>query len=267
MSATPKTTPLTYNGYVTQIANMAVVGYQTVTNSSSNQIVVGTNAEFNVIIPQMLNYAELRIQRDLDFLPSQSQNTVYSLTTGNNQFSISSNDFVTVQTISVTSGTAKIPLLPAAKEFLQNVYNDSSSTGVPKFFAMYGGDAETSGNNANNIIVGPYPNSNYPLTITGTARLQTLYPTIGGDGYPTIGTGTSFISTNLPDMLIMASMIYISAFQRNFGRESDDPAMAQSYEAQYQVLKQGAVPEEYRKKFEGSAWSSDSVSPAATPTR
>jgi hypothetical protein len=68
-------------------------------------------------------------------------------------------------------------------------------------------------------------------------------------------------------MLIMASMIYISAFQRNFGRESDDPAMAQSYEAQYQVLKQGAIPEEFRKKFEGSAWSSDSVSPAATPTR
>lgn len=273
MTATPQTTPLTYNGYVTQIANMAVVGYTNVTNSSGNVIVVGGSSPtsldpaFNAIIPQMLNYAELRIQRDLDLLPSQTSNTAYSLTTGNNQISISSNDFVTVQTISVTSGTAKKPLLPATKEFLQNVYNDSGSTGIPKFFAMFGGDAATGGNTSNNIIFGPYPDSNYPLTITGTVRLPTLYPTLGGDGYPVIGTGTTFISTNLPDMLIMASMIYISAFQRNFGRESDDPAMAQSYEAQYQVLKQGAIPEEYRKKFEGSAWSSDSTSPAATPTR
>jgi hypothetical protein len=267
MSTTPKTTPLTYNGYVTQIATMAVVGYQTVTNSSSNQIVVGVDPAFNAIIPQMLNYAELRIQRDLDLLPSSTVNTAYSLTTGNNQISISSNDFVTVQTISITDGTAKIPLLPSSKEFLQNVYNDSSVTGEPAYFAMFGGDAATGGNTSNNIIVGPYPDANYPLTITGTVRLQTLYPTLGVDGYPTTGVGTTFISTNLPDMLIMASMIYISAFQRNFGRESDDPAMAQSYEAQYQVLKQGAIPEEFRKKFEGSAWSSDSVSPAATPTR
>jgi hypothetical protein len=263
----PNTVPLTYNSYVTQIANMAVVGYTTVTNSSSNSIVVGVDPAFNAIIPQMLNYAELRIQRDLDFLPSQTSNVAYNLTTGNNQISISSNDFVTVQTIQVTSGTAKIPLLPVTKTFLQNIYNDSSSTATPAYFAMYGGDSTTGGNTYNNIIVGPYPNSNYPLTITGTIRLPTLYPAVGTDGYPIIGTGTTFISTNLPDMLIMASMIYISAYQRNFGRESDDPAMAQSYEAQYQVLKQGAIPEEYRKKFEGSAWSSDSTSPAATPTR
>ena len=267
MSATVKTTPLTYNDYVTQIATMAVVGYETVTNVSNESIVVGTNSEFNVIIPQMLNYAELRIQRDLDFLPSQSANTAYSLTTGNNQISISSNDFVTVQTVAITSGTATKPLLPVTKEFLQNVYNDSAVTDQPAYFAMYGGDASTSGNTSSNIIFGPYPDSNYPLTITGTARLQTLYPALGVDDYPTIGTETTFISTNLPDMLIMASMIYISAYQRNFGRESDDPAMAQSFEAQYQVLKQGAIPEEFRKKFEGSAWSSNSVSPTATPTR
>lgn len=264
---TPNTVPLTYNSYVTQIANMAVVGYTTVTNSSSNSIVVGVDDAFNAIIPQMLNYAELRIQRDLDLLPSETKNTSYALTAGNNQISISPNDFVTVQTIQVTSGTAKIPLLPTTKEFLQNVYNDSSYTATPAYFAMVGGDLATGGNTDNNIVVGPYPDANYPLTITGTIRLPTLYPTVGLDGYPVIGTGTTFISTNLPDMLIMASMIYISAYQRNFGRESDDPAMAQSYEAQYQVLKQGATLEEYRKKFEGSAWSSNSTSPAATPTR
>lgn len=264
---TPNTTPLTYNSYVTQIANMAVVGYTTVTNVSSNSIVVGVDEAFNAIIPQMLNYAELRIQRDLELLPAQTSNINYSLTSGSNQLQISSNDFVTISTVQITSGTSKIPLLPTTKEFLENVYNDSSSTGIPKYFAMYGGDASTGGNTYNNIIVGPYPDSSYPVTLTGMIRTPTLYPALGVDGYPTIGTGTTFISANLPDMLIMASMIYISAYQRNFGRESDDPAMAQSYEAQYQVLKQGAVLEEYSKKFQASAWSSSPTSPAATPTR
>jgi len=62
-------------------------------------------------------------------------------------------------------------------------------------------------------------------------------------------------------------MIYISAFQRNFGRQSDDPQMAQSYESQYQILKDSALLEENRKKFEAAAWTSYSPAPAATPTR
>jgi len=62
-------------------------------------------------------------------------------------------------------------------------------------------------------------------------------------------------------------MVYISAYQRNFGRESDDPAMAQSYEGQYQALKQKAIEEEFRKKFAASAWTSMSSPVAATPTR
>ena len=263
---TPNTTPLTYNGYVTQVANMAVVEYQTITNVGGQGIVVGVDSAFNVIIPQMLNYAELRIQRDLDLLPSQSSRT-YTLTSGNNELQISSNDFVTVQTVQVTSGTAKIPLLPVTKEYLQNVYNNSSFTGIPAFYAMYGGDLATGGNTTANILLGPYPGSNYPVTVTGTVRMPTLYPDLGNDGYPVSGAGTTFISTYLPDMLLMASLIYISAYQRNFGRMSDDPAMAQSYEAQYQALKQAAVMEEYGKKFQASAWSSYSTSPAATPTR
>jgi hypothetical protein len=80
-------------------------------------------------------------------------------------------------------------------------------------------------------------------------------------------TASTFISSYLPDLLIMASMIYISAFQRNFGRQSDDPAMAQSYESQYQALLRGAVVEEFRKKFESGAWTSYSPTPTANPPR
>ena len=65
----------------------------------------------------------------------------------------------------------------------------------------------------------------------------------------------------------MASMVYISAYQRNFGRMSDDPQMAVSYESQYQALVKGATVEEFRKKFEAGGWSSMSPATVATPGR
>jgi hypothetical protein len=78
---------------------------------------------------------------------------------------------------------------------------------------------------------------------------------------------TTFISLYLPDVFIMASMVYISGYQRNFGRQSDDPAMAQSYESQYQALLRGAAVEEARKKFEASGWTSQAPTAVATPSR
>lgn len=260
-------TPLTYNSYISQIADMAVVPTTTVVNSSSQTITVSTDSNFNVIIPEMLNYAELRIQRDLDLLSSVSSKTPYILSSGSNLLSIPTDDFITVQTVSVTNGTSKSPLLPVTKQYIQSVYNDSSYTGTPKVFSMYGGDSATGGKTSNYILVGPYANSTYTFSVSGTTRLPTLYPTIGGDGYPISGSGTTFISTYFPDLLVLASMIYISAYQRNFGRMSDDPAMAQSFEGQYQAVRQSAITEEYRKKFQGPAWTSESPSPIAAPGR
>lgn len=256
--STPNTTPLTYNGYVTQIATMAVVNTQTV-----NGVVQGTDDAFNAIIPQMLNYAELRIQRDLDLLPSQASRQ-YTLTPYSNQLQISVNDFVTLQTIEISYSGVTTTLLPTTKEFLQNVYGAGTSTGMPKYFAMYGGDLLTGGNTYTNIIVGPIPDDSYSVIATGTIRTPSLYQFANTAN---ASTNATFISTNLPDLLIMASMVYISAYQRNFGRMSDDPAMAQSYEGQYQSLLRGASVEEYRKKFQAAAWSSASPSAPATPTR
>ena len=232
-----------YNDYVQQISTMAVVP--------------STDANFQIIIPQMINYAELRIQRDLDFLSTQTENSSYSLTSGNNSLSIATSAFVTLQTIQVVANGIRYPLLPVTKEYLQNAWGNSSSSGVPNLFAVYGGDSATAGLTSQNIIVGPWPDQSYPVILTGTIRSQPLSAT----------NTTTFISTFLPDLMIMASMIYISAYQRNFGRQSDDPAMAQSYESQYQALKSGAMTEEFRKKFEAAAWSSMSPAPIATPSR
>jgi hypothetical protein len=233
-----------YNSFVQQIATMAVVPT--------------TDTNFQIILPQMISYAELRMQRDLDFLSTQISNSSYSLTAGNGTLTIPTSSFVVMETFEVIDGSgSSAPLLPVGKEFIQNVYGTGSTQGLPQYFAVYGGDSATTGLTSQNIIVGPTPDSNYSVRLTGTVRSAPLSAT----------NTTTYISVYLPDMFIMASMIYISAYQRNFGRQSDDPQMAQSYEGQYQALLRSALIEENRKKFEAAAWTSYSPAPAASPTR
>jgi hypothetical protein len=128
------------------------------------------------------------------------------------------------------------------------VYGSSTYTGQPQYFAPF---------NDNLFLVGPFSDATYFVEIVGTYRPASLSAT----------NPTTFISLYLPDVFIMASMIYISAYQRNFGRQSDDPQMAQSYESQYQALLKGATVEEARKKYEAAGWSSQSPSVVASPTR
>jgi hypothetical protein len=235
---------MNYTEYVQQIATMAVVPVD--------------DPNFQIIIPQMINYAELRMQRELDFLSTMTQNTTYSLTANNSLLSISTSSFVTLQTVQIQNAAGVItPLLPVTKEYLQNVWGTSGSPGTPTLFAVYGGDAGSGGEIAQNIIVGPWPDTSYNVILTGTIRAEPLSAT----------NATTYISVYLPDVMIMASMIYISAYQRNFGRMNDDPQMAQSYESQYQALKAGAMVEESRKKFQAAAWSSMAPAPIASPTR
>lgn len=248
------TTPMSYNGsvsgttsYITQIATMAVVPE--------------TNAEFLTILPQMIAYAELRMYRDLDFLFTSGSSTDYSLTAGSRVLNVPAGTFpdgtlVVPEQINVITpaGTSnpdlgtRVPLLPTTKEFLDAVYGSSSTTGIPQYWVPF--DNYT-------FLVGPYPDASYTVELVGTYRPASLSST----------NLTTFISLNLPDIMIMASMVYISAYQRNFGRASDDPQMAMTYESQYQALLKGAAVEEARKKFEASGWSSQSPSPFSTPTR
>jgi len=236
------TTGLTYSTYKTQIATLAVVSE--------------TDVNFLTILPQAITYAENRIYRDLDLLSTVTPNTSYSLAAGNRNLTVPASAFITIQEVNVIlpAGTSnpelgtRVPLLPVTKEYLNTIYTSLSGASTPQYFAMI---------DQSNMIVGPWPDNNYTVEILGTIRPASL---------STLNTET-FISLYLPDLFIMASMIYVSGYQRNFGRQSDDPAMAQSYESQYQTLLGPAVVEEARKKFQSGAWSSMSPAVAATPSR
>lgn len=254
----PVTNPLSYNGYISAVATLAV--YQTTLISG---VLTFNDAPVQALVPTMLDYAELRIQRDLDLLPSQTTRP-YTMTTGNNVLTLSVDDFVTVQTVSPT-GFA--PLTPVSKEFLQNVFPSGSTAGLPQYFAMLGGDLATSGNTSNLLLLGPTPDQNYATSVVGTIRMPSLYLNATT---MLANTANTFISAYLPDLLVTASLIYISLFQRNFpaaGTAVNDPGMAGSYEATYQSLLRGAGIEEARKKFSASGWSSMSPPTVATATR
>jgi hypothetical protein len=233
--------------YITQMATMAVVAE--------------TDPAFLTILPQMIVYAELRMYRDLDFLFTSGSTTAYSLTSGSRILNVAADTFpygtlVVPEQINVLSDSddpdtaTRVPLLPTTKEFLDAVYGSGAvaNRGLPQYWVPF--DDYT-------FLVGPYPDQGYTVEIVGTYRPASL----------SADNPTTFISLNLPDIMIMASMVYISAYQRNFGRMNDDPQMAISYESQYQTLLKGAAVEEARKKGEAAGWSSQSPSPIATPTR
>ena len=237
---------------------MAVVPTTTVSG-----IVQSTDANFNAIIPQMLNYAEFRIQRDIDFLQSIIS-SAYSVVSGTNTILILNSAYKTIESINIlnpSTGAFISNLLPVSKEYVQNTYPDQLSTGIPQYFYIL----SNASSDQMYVTIAPNANANYSAQVTGTCYLPSLYTYSTSAG--SAQTAVTYISAYLPDLLIMASMIYISAYQRNFGRQSDDPAMAQSYEAQYKALLAGATTTEARRKFQASAWSSSSVPLSATPTR
>jgi hypothetical protein len=248
---------LTYDQYVTQVAKLAVVAVD--------------NVDFQVLLPMMINYAELRIYRDLNLMSASEAlfGPAYMLTAGNRVLSFAQNlppspnyptgsSFLVSEQINLISPSGatdpdqatRIPLTPTTKEFLDAVYGSTAapSRGQPQYYCAF---------NETIFFVGPVPDVDYFVEIVGTLRPGPL----------AADNTTTFLSQYLPDLLVMASMIYISAFQRNFGAESGDPAMAQSYENQYQTLLKSAASEEARKTYESAAWSSLAPATDATPSR
>jgi hypothetical protein len=254
------TIALTYNGYVVQMATLAVYNY---VPASPGVPVVGVEPFFNALIPQMLNYAELRIQRDVDLMALQTSGPAsYPTAIGSGALAIPVADFVTVQTLArLDPSGAGTPLTPASKAWLQAVYGAGSTFGPPLYYAPIGGDQATAGQTSNRFLLGPIPDLVYGMNVTGTIRMPSL-----GLLVPSDGTGTTFIATWLPDLLIAASMIYITAAQRNFGAASSDPQMGMSWEGVYQTALASEVVEEAKKHFEGAAWTSRGPAPVAAPT-
>lgn len=255
--------PLSFNAWVTTVGAMAVALTQ-----ETAGVVAFVDPPLQAVLPQILAYAESRIARDLDLLASQTSN-LYTLTAGAAVFPLPVGDFQTVQTLEIVQSyngqtVNSTPLTFVSKEFIQNCYSGLTGAGTPKYAALYGDNFGDEQDSVTNILLGPPPNFAYSLRVTGTACEPSLFTNASAG---IADTEYTYISQYYSDMLVMASMIFISAYQRNFSATSDSPDMGQSYEKQYQALRLGAIELENRRKQQGSAWTAYSTPTAATPTR
>jgi len=258
------TTGLSYDGsvsgtstFVGQLAELAVIP--------------STDINFQNILPMAISYAENRIYRDLDLLAAispfyTSSSTGFALTAGQRFFNVPVDTFMTIQNITdVTTPGAPIgsaprqPLLAVTRDFIDNIYGDPSVQAIPQYFAILSQGLDPNALVYSfQILLGPTPDQAYPLDIMGAQRPLSLSST----------NETTFISLYLPELMLMAAMVYISGYQRNWsGSSANDPQQPINYEMQYQTLLKNAGAEEARKKYQASGWTALSAAPAASPAR
>lgn len=208
--------------------------------------------DFLQILPASIQYAEDRIYRELDVLDERISDNTDPVTAG-------SRDATCPDTITIVEGVALLTpagqfpptarrnvLERAALDFIDFMYGAESTVGTPIYFALKS-DVD--------IILAPSPDSAYILEVTGTAQAQAM----------TSSNQTTWLGNNLPDLLLAGCMVFMTGWQKNYGAQSDDPQMAQSWETQYKTLMTSAQEFIQRQKSQDPNWSPFSPTPLSMP--
>lgn len=232
---------LTYNSFVQAIANLMVVPVN--------------DPGYVEVLPNIIDDLEQRLYRELDLLSTIVTDASAVFTQNNRNLALPTG-FVVIENINVISpagqpdpnlGTRNA-LLPASKEMLDMLYPSSTGAGLPQYFGMV---------TQSTIVVGPWPDGAYQVEVVGTQRPAPM----------SAANQNTFLTANLPDLVIAAGMVFACGYQKNFSAQGDDPQSAVSWESHLQKLLPSAMVEELRKKFTSEGWSSKQPDPVATPPR
>lgn len=222
-----------YAGWITGVC--AILEYQVADASSASPT---TDDDFNNIIPRAIEYTENRLQTDLDFIATMAtssgaltmnQRLTLLPTTPTSEYA---GTFIVASQIKlVIGGLEQPPLEPVTRDFLEYAWPSDTSLGVPPVQWCPVDQA--------NILVGPAPDQAYAYKVTGTQRFVQL---------SSVNT-SNFLTAEVPDLYFAASMVFFSGYQRDYGAESEDPKLAQSWENQYQTRLKSNTVEEARKRY------------------
>lgn len=215
------------------------------------------DANFAIELPDIINYAENRIYRDLDFLETRMSQTA-AQSAGANTLSLSSLTYpiIVLETIRYLSalGRANPPLTRQSKPFMDAVYptgSTTTSTSGPTDYCML--DQQT-------VMFGPSWTVPYAYTydVYGTIRPPQLSAT----------NTTTWLASNLPELYVAAAMVRASGYMKNYNAAgADDPQQPVSWESQYAKLLEGADVEEARRKAQSASWSDQKPLRTSTPQR
>lgn len=230
--------------------------YATYEAAMANLLVVkdyATNADWIVILPRMIEYAEQRCYRDLDILDASTTGVVpcvagtRTVTVPSSILIVESANVITPAATAANSGTRN-PLRRMSIEMISYVWPTAGTQGVPQWFTM---------DDATTMILAPTPDAAYNVEVTGPIIPAPL----------TSVNTTTYLTTNYPELFIAASMVFGTGWQRDFGAQSEDPQASNSWEQQYQVLIASAREYEDRKKAEGRGWFPMADTNKAQPAR
>ena len=164
--------------------------------------------DFVANIPVFVQQAEQRIYNTVQF-PSLRKN-VTGLTTANNKYLSAPGDFLAVYSLAVVDATGAYEyLLNKDVNFIRQAYPTPTSTGLPKYYALFG---PTTTNNTPPVItnelafiLGPTPDAAY------TVELHFYY-------YPesitTAASGQTWLGDNFDTVLLYGSLVEAYTFMK-----------------------------------------------------
>ena len=155
-------------------------------------------------IPNFVKAAEEKIFKSVDL--DIFRKNVTSAFTSSDAFLSIPTDYLASFSLQITTAGSEDFLIQKDVNFIREYTPNSSTTGVPKYYARFDTD---------NFIVAPTPNSNYALQLNYYYRPASL--TAGAD------SGTTWISTNAPFALLYGSLVEAYTFMKG------EPDVIQNY--------------------------------------
>ena len=170
-----------------------------------------TDNDETVFVNNLNNFikaAEEKIFKSVD-LDLFRKNVTTSFTVSDKYLSLPS-DYLSSFSLQITTAGSEQFLLHKDVNFLQEAYNGSASTGVPRYYAQF---------DISNFVVAPVPDSNYTVELHYYYRPTSL--TAGAD------SGTTWISENAPFALLYGSLTEAYTFMKG------EPDVIQNYDKLY----------------------------------
>ena len=177
--------------------------------------------DFVANIPVFVQQAEQRIYNTVQF-PSLRKNVTGTLTSGNKYLS-APGDFLAVYSLAVIDATGAYEyLLNKDVNFIRQAYPTPTSTGLPKYYALFGPTTTNAPSpvitNELSFIMGPTPDAAY------TVELHFYY-------YPesisVAASGQTWLGDNFDSVLLYGSLVEAVTFMKG---EAD---MVQLYNTKY----------------------------------
>jgi hypothetical protein len=151
------------------------------------------DAAFEAEVPVFVQQTEQRVYNSVQF-PSLRKN-VTGNTTINNKYLQCPSDFLAPYSLAVIDGTGAYEyLLNKDVNFIRQAYPTPTSTGIPKYYALFG--TQTNDPNELSFILGPTPSAAYGV------ELHYFY-------YPEsiVDAGTSWLGDNFDSVLLYGSLV------------------------------------------------------------